>query len=177
MPDGYDRKRSRCFMNDPLATYLHDHLAGSNFAIELLKTLRDEHADGPLAQFASGLLVEIETDRGVLLGIIDRVGKTLFDVKDAAGWLAEKVSQFKLRHDHAGEPGTFEALEGLGLGIQGKHTLWQALQMVAEADARVRGADFAQLSARAQAQFAQVEARRLQVARTAFHQTVPAGSA
>lgn len=162
-------------MDDPLATYLHDHLAGSNFAIELLKTLRDEHAGQPLGQFASGLLIEIEKDRGVLLGIIDRVGKTLFDLKEAAGWLAEKVSQLKLRHDHAGELGTFEALEGLGLGILGKHALWQALQVVAEADARVRGPDYAELSARARAQFAQVEQRRLQVARAAFHQTAPAG--
>jgi Rad3-related DNA helicase len=33
-------------MGDPLATYLHDHLAGANFAVELLENLRQRHSDG-----------------------------------------------------------------------------------------------------------------------------------
>jgi hypothetical protein len=37
-------------MSDPLATYLHDHLAGSNFAIELLDSLRDQYSGEPLGR-------------------------------------------------------------------------------------------------------------------------------
>ena len=35
-------------MSDSLAIYLHDHLAGSNFAVELLEFLREHHAGQPL---------------------------------------------------------------------------------------------------------------------------------
>jgi hypothetical protein len=30
-------------MHDPLATYLHDHLAGSHFAIELLDSIEKQY--------------------------------------------------------------------------------------------------------------------------------------
>ena len=45
-------------MDNPLATYLHDHLAGADAAIDLLQNLRDQHSDEPLGQFAAELLAE-----------------------------------------------------------------------------------------------------------------------
>jgi hypothetical protein len=156
-------------MADPLAIYLHDHLAGSSFAIELFKSLRDEHLDDPVGQLATTLRTEIEEDRVVLQRIIDRVGKRPPDLKEAAAWLSEKVSRFKLRHSAAGGLGTFEALETLALGILGKLALWRALAVIA--DARVHGVDFEQLITRAQAQHARLEESRLQVARTLFEAT------
>jgi hypothetical protein len=67
-------------MGKPLVTYLHDHLAGSKFAVQLLETINDEHADEPLGRFSAELLTEVEEDRGVLEGIADRVGKGLVDL-------------------------------------------------------------------------------------------------
>ena len=55
-------------MSDPLAIYLHDHLAGSNFAIELLEFLRDQHAGQKLGDAAGELLAEVEKDRKTLQG-------------------------------------------------------------------------------------------------------------
>jgi hypothetical protein len=40
-------------MDNPLAIYLHDHLAGATLAIDLLKALRDKHPSNPLGDFAS----------------------------------------------------------------------------------------------------------------------------
>jgi hypothetical protein len=34
-------------MDDPLAVYVHDHLAGSNFAVELLEKLASEFVGRP----------------------------------------------------------------------------------------------------------------------------------
>jgi hypothetical protein len=153
-------------MADPLATYLHDHLAGSNFAVELLKSLRDEHIDDPLGQLATTLLREIEEDKATLQGIVDQVGKKPPDLKEAAAWLGEKVSRFKLRHSAGDGLGTFEALETLALGVLGKLALWRALAVTA--NARVHGVDFEQLMARAQSQHDRLEESRLQVARTLF---------
>lgn len=53
-------------MNGSLATYLHDHMAGSSFAVDLLESLRDRHSGEPLGEFATTLLVDIEQDIGVL---------------------------------------------------------------------------------------------------------------
>src|SRR5437016_6981435 len=99
--------------NDALRIYLHDHLAGSAFAIEVLETLSHQHAGEPLAQFADSLRIEIEQDRDTLQGIASRVGQSAPRVKELVARLGEKLSQFKLRHDAAGPFGTFEALEAL----------------------------------------------------------------
>jgi hypothetical protein len=158
-------------MSDSLATYVRDHLAGAVLAINLLEALRDQHASEPLGQFAAGLLSEVEADRAVLQGLAERVGAGSSRLKEAAAWLGEKVSRVKLRRRAAGGLGTFEALEALALGILGKLALWRALGVMAVGDVRLAGIDFDHLAARAHAQHAQVEARRLDAARTALSHT------
>src|SRR5438105_14332832 len=155
-------------MSDSLATYLHDHLAGSNFAIDLLEFLGDQHRGEPLGASSAALLAEVDEDRKVLQGLIDRLGEGYPMVKEAGAWLGEKVSRLKLKR---GAFGTFEALEALSVGISGKLALWRALAIIAETDVRVHGLDFDQLAASAQAQHAQVEELRLQAARAAFERS------
>ena len=70
-------------MRHPLATYLHDHLAGALVAINLLEALRDQHASEPLGQFAAGLLVEVEEDRAVLWRLAEQVGAGPSALKEA----------------------------------------------------------------------------------------------
>lgn len=151
-------------MPEPLAIYVHDHLAGSAFAIDLLESLRDHHSTGALSELASSLLVQIKRDREVLESIADRVGKGTPHVKEAVAWAAEKVSRFKLSHDDSRGLGTFQALESLALGILGKLALWRVLAVVACNDDRLRGVDFQMLIARAQQQHSQVEESRLALA-------------
>ena len=100
--------------------------------------------------------------------MIDRVSKGGSDLKSAAGWIAEKLSRLKLQDDDGAGLGTFEALETLALGILGKASLWHALAVIREQDARVAGEDFSRLAARAEAQHDRVEAHRLQLARKIF---------
>jgi hypothetical protein len=148
-----------------LETYLYDHLAGSNFAVGLLEFVRDQHAGEPLSDSAAGLLSEIEQDRKTLQEIIGRVSDGTPILKEAAAWLGEKLSEFKLRRGYFG---TFEALEALALGIQGKLALWRALEIIAGADVRLQGLDFSQLADSAEQQHSQAEELRLQSARIAF---------
>jgi hypothetical protein len=151
--------------NEAFATYVRDHLAGAVAAVNLLETLRDLHAGEPLGQFAAELLVEVEADRAALQELAKQAGASPNALKEAVGWLGEKVSRLKLGGRASGEFGTFEALEALALGILGKLALWRALAEVAAADARWRGVDFDRLADRAEAQHARVEARRLDAAR------------
>ncbi|MCU1294295.1 MAG: hypothetical protein JWP08_3145, partial [Bryobacterales bacterium] len=93
-------------MSDPLATYLHDHLAGSNFAIDLLRSMRDHYPNESLGQLASTVLLEVEEDRETLRRIVERVGKGYPDLKEAAAWILEKTSRLKLGHGEAKGIGT-----------------------------------------------------------------------
>jgi hypothetical protein len=155
-------------MSDPLVTYLHDHLAGAVHAVEMLEAMQKRHQGEPLGTFAAGLLSEIEADRSVLRDLAERAGAGSSGVKDLGAWITEKMSRSKLSDQQAVSFGTFEALEFLVLGIHGKRTLWTALAAVAPTDTRLQGMDFARLIARAETQEAQVDQRRLEIARVVF---------
>ena len=155
-------------MTDPLVTYLGDHLGGAAHAIELLKTMRDHYEGDPLGQFAGELLAQIEADREVLRDIAERLGAGSNEMKELAGRISEMISRLKMSHRITSGLGTFESLEFLELGIQGKWALWRALAVAAETEPRLQGPDFEQLIERAEKQRSQVEQRRLALARTVF---------
>src|SRR5690348_3046192 len=98
-------------MDDPLASYLHDHLAGSRFAVELLEKLSSEFAGTPSGEIARDVLEQVQRDRRVLEQLIARVGKTTADIYDALGWVAERISRIKLNHDDPTDIGALEAFE------------------------------------------------------------------
>jgi len=154
--------------SDRLATYLHDHLAGSHFAVELLNSLADRYRNEDLGDFAVALCAEIKKDQDSLEDLIARVGRAHFDLAEATGWLAEKASQLKLQSDSRCGLGTFEALETLALGVQGKLALWRALPTIRKVDARIPHYDFERLAARAEEQYQRIEEQRQRLASVAF---------
>jgi len=159
-------------MSDPLAIYLHDHLAGARSAVMLLEFLRDERAAEPMGRFAQDLLVEVEEDRATLAQLAERIGVGSSTLKDALSAVGERVAQIKLQRANHGPFGTFEALEALALGILGKRSLWRALGALAQQDnGRLGGLDFARLSARAEEQHRRVEERRLAILSEAMQPT------
>jgi hypothetical protein len=151
-------------MQDALATYLHDHLAGAALAVDLLDSMRRKYSGNPLGNFAGSMLAEIKVDREVLQGIADRVGTGSSHLKDWSAWVAEKVSRLKLGRDPE-SLGAFEALEFLQVGISGKLLLWHALSAIAPEEERLPAVDFAGLIARAQAQYEQMGRERLALVR------------
>ncbi|HEY0701283.1 MAG TPA: hypothetical protein VGD60_00805 [Candidatus Acidoferrales bacterium] len=155
-------------MTQDLSTYLHDHLAGATLALELLEHLHTLHHSDFIGAFATELLLDIETDRTSLQQIAVRVGQPSNAVKEAAAWLGEKVSRLKLSDAGAIGFGTFETLEFLQLGIEGKVALWRALEAASLRDIRLQSTDFAYLINRAEDQVARVEKQRLDLARTVF---------
>jgi hypothetical protein len=160
-------------MSDALGTYLHDHLAGAKFAVDLLEHLEEQHRDNPLGVFASGLKAEIEEDVATLRTLADRVGAGAHPMREAAGWLGEKASRLKLRRPATNRLATFEALEVLALGILGKRALWNALAIIAPGDSRFAELGFERLAARAEDQHARVEAQRLAAAPHVFQSQSP----
>jgi hypothetical protein len=155
-------------MKDPLATYLHDHLAGAGFAIDLLQAMKERQIEKADDGFVKSLLARIEEDRDTLQHLADKVGSGSNVLKEFTAWVSEKASRAKLGAGSGSEFGEFEALEFLALGITGKLSLWLALQAIAPFDARLRGTDFPSLIHRAEEQYSEVEQRRLSLAVSAL---------
>jgi hypothetical protein len=155
-------------MDDPLATYLHDHVSGATHAVELLQKMRERLEREPLGVFAAQMLVEVQADRDVLRELTSRIGGGSGNpLKEMTGWLAEKASRIKLGGD-SHSLGSFEALEYLQIGIRGKWALWRALEQIVAAEPRLAGVDFRSLAARAEAQEAKVDAERLKLSESAL---------
>lgn len=152
-----------------LTTYLNDHLAGSVAALELLEHLPSLVRPAE-RELLNGLRTEVREDQQLLKELLERLGEKESPMRKVAAWITEKLGEVKLKLDDPGdgELRVLEALEALGLGIQGKLGLWRALQTISGTDARLQSVDFGRLERRALDQFERVDRLRLQFARTAL---------
>ncbi len=153
-----------------LATYLNDHLAGSVVALELLEHLEGTHTDSWLKDFFQQLTADIVADRDELQRLMETLNISESRTRKASAWLAEKVTELKLRLDdlRGGSLRLFESLEALSLGIEGKRSLWMALTAAAEKSPALRNVDYERLKQRAEEQRARVEKLRIDTAREAL---------
>ena len=156
--------------SSPLLTYLNDHVAGARAALELLDYLIDSHPDVDARAFFTTLRADIAADRQTLDQTIASLGGSPSVLREASGWFADRMTRLKLALDDPRGGGLryLEALELLALGILGKRSLWRSLEAVQPQVAALRGLDVRTLQARAEDQYARVEARRLNTAPAAL---------
>jgi hypothetical protein len=149
-----------------LLTYLNDHAAGSRSALQLLDYLIDAHTDVDSRTFFTSLRADVAADRQMLDSTIAKLGGSVSTLREAGGWVADRVTRLKLALDDPKASGLrdLEALELLALGILGKRSLWRALEAVQPQIAALRDLDLPTLQRRADDQYALVEARRLTTA-------------
>jgi hypothetical protein len=153
--------------DEHVATYLNDHLAGSVVALELLDHLAATHSERELIAFFRQLRDDVSADRDELKGLMERLDIGESRTRKASAWLAEKITELKLRFDDPkdGPLRLFESLEALSLGIEGKRSLWIALAAAAEETPSLRILNYDQLKQRAQEQRDRVETLRIETAR------------
>ncbi|MEY2501812.1 MAG: hypothetical protein QOI07_2146 [Verrucomicrobiota bacterium] len=156
-------------MND-LGNYLNDHLAGSVGALELLDRMVETYEGKPLERFFRELRDDIQHDQEQLKELIAKLGIEESAVGKAGAWFLEKLSRPKIDLGDGGkaEIGLFLGLEALVLGITGKRSLWRALHAASRTMPQLARVDYSGLEKRAIDQCEQVEARRLEVARSIF---------
>jgi hypothetical protein len=155
--------------DEHLATYLNDHLAGSVLAVDLLERL--EAADTDMTDSLTALRNDIEADRRELQALMSRLGIVESRSRKVSGWLAEKLTQLKLRvvDDRAGGSlWLLESLEAVALGVDGKLALWRALSAAADVAPELQSADYQRLTRRAEEQRQRIEVLRLEAAKAAL---------
>src|SRR5438552_3962807 len=135
----------------PLLSYLKNHLAGSVAAIELIDHLQGSASPFDGRRFLSTLRAEIAADQRELQALLHDLGGAESRVREAGAWITEKFGELKLRMDdpRGNGLGTFEALESLALGIQGKLALWTALEAVSDRVPELGAIDLQALKQRA----------------------------
>ncbi len=153
-----------------LDIYLNDHRAGAEAGVELANKLRERHVGTRHEAFFIDLASDIEADRDTLDSVMTRLGVEKSSIKQAAGWVAEKVSRIKLNEHLTGSPELTQLLEAetLSIGITGKRALWRALGTAVDRLAPLTADELDVLITRAEAQLAGLEQRRLEFASTAW---------
>jgi hypothetical protein len=153
-----------------LAIYLNDHLAGAVAGSELAKKLSADNDGTPMGTYLSTLSHEIDADRDALEALMDRLGVDKSVLKQATGWVAEKLSRFKLSEQMTESADLKRLLEFemLGTGIHGKLSGWHALKQLGDAVPGLADTDFDRLIARAEEQRDGLEQHRLAAATAAF---------
>jgi hypothetical protein len=153
-----------------LATYLNDHLAGSEVALELLDHLNRLVPDSAVGQFAADLKTEIAADRQELEALMACLQIAQSRTRKVAAWVTEKFTELKLILDdrHAGALRLLEIWDALSIGIEGKRLLWRSLASALEGRRELAAIDLRKLEQRAEDQRRQVEVKRLEAAKAAF---------
>jgi hypothetical protein len=156
--------------NEQLEVYLNDHLAGSAAGIELAEKLRDNHKGTGLGDDMAALHRDISQDREALEELMRHLEVDRHPVKEAAGWILEKLSRLRLNPALTGSADLTRLLEteALSLGIEGKLMMWLALKEAAAGDGRLAGTDFDRLIERARGQRRTLEPHRLAAAVQSF---------
>jgi hypothetical protein len=158
-----------------LKTYLQDHMAGATAGVELAMKIAGEYREPPLGSFLEELARDISCDRDTLAGVLTSFDLKPDPVKQAVGWVGEKLSRLKLS-DTIGHPALKQLMEFevLSLGIEGKLELWRALSGIADAHVELAELDLPGLIKRAEAQRAGLEEHRMEAAAAAFAPESPA---
>jgi hypothetical protein len=156
--------------DEALAVYLNDHLAGSAAGIELAEKLRDNNQGTELGQVMVALHRDISQDRDALEELMRHLDLERHPVKEAAGWMLEKVSRLRLNPAAGGsaELTRMQEAEALSLGIEGKLSMWLALKEAAASNPRLAAADYDRLIERARGQRRALEPHRLAAAVASF---------
>jgi len=105
-----------------LSTYLNDHLAGAQAALEILDLLRSLDASDVWRRIHE----DVVEDRGELQHLIQAMGSPPGTLRRAAAWTAEKLIEMKMRVDDPSSDGALrrlELIEALAIGIDGKQAL------------------------------------------------------
>ena len=148
-------------------TYLRDHLAGADTAIQVVHGLRDAYRGSPEGTLFGSLYDQFREDRGVVEGILAELGYTSRSTKRLAGRATGNALR-AVAGGAAGDLSLFRTLEALAIGVQGKRCLWRAAQALVGLPHPPGRRSFAELEADAVHQWETIERHRRSVVPSTF---------
>jgi hypothetical protein len=143
-----------------LATYLREHLSGSDTAVTVLESARRVHAGTKEGSLFAALYDQIQHERDLLRALLAELAESSLSPKRVATKVTGSVLN-TIAGGQAGELSLFRTLEGLAIGVQGKRCMWRALQFVDGGFVAASPQRFAELEALAVRQWEAIEERRL----------------
>jgi hypothetical protein len=154
-------------INSDLATYLKDHDAGSEAALQILDHLEKHHGNEPVGDMARTLRPQFHEERAQVQRLLRSLDDSFSAPRRLFGWLSEKALQLKLMADDPdnGALRLLESVELLGLGVHGKRGMWIALEANKSCVAVLEKVPFAALIAQAEAQETLIESVRMGAAK------------
>jgi hypothetical protein len=157
-----------------LRIYLNDHLAGATAGTALARRCLSRNRSGPLGDFLTRLVREIEEDRASLRDVMRRVGARQNPAKRAAARMLERAGLAKLNGSLTSYTplSRLVELEGLSAGVEAKRLLWLSLRAALGSDPRLADIDLERLAERARSQREGLEEHRI----AAAEQALAAGS-
>ncbi|TMK42333.1 MAG: hypothetical protein E6G56_01335 [Actinobacteria bacterium] len=155
---------------DKLSIYLNDHRAGATAGHELARRLAGSNRGNDYGAALAELATEIGEDRAALVEVMDRLAIRRDPLKLAVSWAAEKAGRLKLNGGliRYSPLSRLEELELLGLGVQAKLALWEALRHTHGEDSRLRRVKFDELIERARSQRRRLDRLRRRAAKEAL---------
>jgi hypothetical protein len=152
-----------------LSIYLNDHLGGSAAGLALARRCLQANRGTELGCFLESLTREIEEDRDTLVRLMVRLSLKRSAAKQVMGLVAERLGRLKLNGQLTGysDLSRLLELEGLTIGVRGKHALWQNLRSTGIQE-HVPDISLDRLIERAESQLSGLERHRLAAAATAL---------
>ncbi|OMQ15120.1 hypothetical protein A7K94_0211705 [Modestobacter sp. VKM Ac-2676] len=153
-----------------LTIYCNDHIAAAAGGIELVSRMigvhRGDRHETPLRQ----LLDELRGEKEALIGITRALGLPVRQYKQAAVWVAEKLSRGKFNGHLLSRSPLSELVEFefLASAVRAKRSGFETLRMSAEADPRIDAAMLDRLIDQANRQYQWLTEVRRQVAAEIF---------
>jgi hypothetical protein len=153
----FRRRHARTPGDANLASYLIDHLTGSDAALAVVTRLSGSHRYAPDGVLFERLREEFVAERRVVRSLLHQLDRSSVSLKRVAGQASGAVLQ-AAASDEPGSLSYFRTLESLLVGVQGKRCLWRALR---SAELAVEEAEqFKALEQQAVDQWRDIEAAR-----------------
>ena len=128
-----------------LGAYLRHHVAGSDAAEGMARSLLDRELDQDVRSFLEGFIESLDSERAFVITALDKLDEGPGLLERGMG-MATGIATKVMDAVPGGAPSDLEGLEALALGVWGKRLLWGTLKTVAELDDRFRALPLDELS-------------------------------
>lgn len=148
-------------------TYLREHLAGADAAIQVVERLTHTHKATTEGMLFASLHQQFVEDRDVVTALLADLGASSRSIKRLAGHATGRMVK-AAAGGKRGELALFRTLEALAIGVQGKRCMWRAAQALTPPLRAPGHRNFVELESHAVDQWEAIEQCRRSLVRPTF---------